>query len=148
MTSAFRIIPVWKYRNPTPKKFDGTSKTWIFFPRLKLMEKLTSFLRLNCLKRVLSPILTDHLLTLFKSIIPKVRRINLDDFNLFIHSVRELLWYGAPHHVKFKDRSCTLMELHQWPSGQGAGFPIQGSRVQKTTGWLQGRLSLSSFRGR
>ena len=22
--------------------------------------------------------------------------------------MRELLWYVAPHHVKFKDRSCTL----------------------------------------
>ena len=53
-------------------------------------------------------ILTDLLLTLFKSIILGVCRINLDDLNLFIFSVRELLWYVAPHHVKFKDRSCTL----------------------------------------
>ena len=53
-------------------------------------------------------ILTDLLLTLFKSIIPRVRRINLDDFDLFILSVRELLWYVVPLHVKFKDRSCTL----------------------------------------
>ena len=41
----------------------------------------------------------------------------------------------------------------EWPSGQGAGFPIpldSESRgpVPKTTGWLQGRLSLSSFGGR
>ena len=53
-------------------------------------------------------ILTDLLLTLFKSIIPGVRQINLDDFNLIILSVRELLWYVVPLHVRFKDRSCTL----------------------------------------
>ena len=52
-------------------------------------------------------ILTDLLLTLFKWIIPGVRWINLDNFNLFILSVQELLWYLAPHHVKYKDRSCT-----------------------------------------
>ena len=53
-------------------------------------------------------ILTDFLLTLFKSIILGVCRINLDDFNLFILSVWELLWYVVPLHVKFKDRSCIL----------------------------------------
>ena len=52
-------------------------------------------------------ILTDLLLTLFKSIILGVRWINLDNFNLFILSGRKLC-YVAPHHVKFKDRSCTL----------------------------------------
>ena len=46
-------------------------------------------------------ILSDLLLT-FKSIIPGVHRINLDDFKLFIFSVWELLWYVALHHVKFK----------------------------------------------
>ena len=44
-------------------------------------------------------ILTDLLLTLFKSIIPGVCQINLDDFKLFILSVQELLWYMTPHHV-------------------------------------------------
>ena len=53
-------------------------------------------------------ILTDFLLTLFKSIILGVCRINLDDFNLFILSVWELLWYVVPLHIKFKDRSCIL----------------------------------------
>ena len=44
-------------------------------------------------------ILTDLLLTLFKSIIPWVCQINLDDFNLFILSVQELLWHMTPRHV-------------------------------------------------
>ena len=34
---------------------------------------------------------------------------------------------------------CFLME--QWPSGQGAGFPIQGSRVQNH--WVAPRLTQS-----
>ena len=29
--SVFQISTVWKYRNLTSKKFDGSSKTWIFF---------------------------------------------------------------------------------------------------------------------
>ena len=53
-------------------------------------------------------ILSDLLLTLFKSIIPKAHQTNLDDFKLFIPSVWQFLWYVAPYHVKFKDRSCTL----------------------------------------
>ena len=55
------------------------------------MKKSTLSLQLNCLKTSLAALLTDLLLTLFKSIIPGVRRINLDDFNLYILSVRELL---------------------------------------------------------
>ena len=53
-------------------------------------------------------ILSDLLLTLFKSTILGVCQISLDDFKLFILNVQELLWYVAPHQVKFKDRSCTL----------------------------------------
>ena len=41
-------------------------------------------------------ILSDLLLKLFLSIILGVYRINLDDFKLFILSVRELLWYVTP----------------------------------------------------
>ena len=37
--------------------------------------------------------------------------------------------------------------MEQWPSGHGAGFPIQGSRVQNH--WVdQGWVSLTSFKGR
>ena len=99
-----------------------------FFPRLQIPEKVDMFaqfiesgdeeidiasaVKLSqnefCRPGNGKIILTDLLLTLFKSIIPRVRRINLDDFNLFILSLRELLWYVALHHVKFKDRSCTL----------------------------------------
>ena len=50
-------------------------------------------------------ILSDLLLTLFKSIILGVYQINLDDSKLLILSVWELLWYVGPHHLKFKDRN-------------------------------------------
>ena len=82
---------------------------------MKKLNRLTSFLQLNCLKNEFCGpvngkiILTDLLLTLFKSIILGVCRINLYNFNLFILSVWELLWYMVPLHVKFKDRSCTLL---------------------------------------
>ena len=99
-----------------------------FFPRLQISEKIDMFtqfiesgdeeigivsavkLSQNEICRPVNGkiILTDLLLTLFKSIIAGVRPINLDAFNLFIPSVRQLLWYVAPHHVKSKDRSCTL----------------------------------------
>ena len=86
------------------------------FPRLQISEKIDMFAQfiesgdeeIGIVSVNGKIILTDLLLTLFKSIIAGVRPINLDDFNLFILSVRQLLWYVAPHHVKFKDRSCTL----------------------------------------
>ena len=53
-------------------------------------------------------ILTDLLFTLFKSIILGVCHINLNDFNLFILSMWEVLWYVPPNHNKFKHRSCIL----------------------------------------
>ena len=56
-------------------------------------------------------ILTDLLLTLFKSIIVGVCWINLDKFNLFI------LCYVAPHDIKFKDISCTLPSQLIWFCG-------------------------------
>ena len=62
-------------------------------------------------------ILSDLLLKLFLSIILGVYRINLDDFKLFILSVRELLWYVTPHHVKFKDGSCMLPSQLIWFCG-------------------------------
>ena len=99
-----------------------------FFPRLQIPEKLDMFtqfvergneeidivsavkLSQNEFCRPVNGkiILSDLLLVFFKSIIPGVRRITLDDFKLFILSVWERLWYVAPHHVKFKDRSSTL----------------------------------------
>ena len=87
-------------------------------PRLQISEKIDLFTQfierrdeeIDVAVAVVNEktILSDLLLKLFLSIIPGVYRINLDDFKLFILSVRELLWYVTPHHVKFKDGSCML----------------------------------------
>ena len=91
--------PVWKYRNRTSKKFDRVHMFTQFIDSGDEEINVVSAVKLSqnefCHPVNRKIILSD--LLLFKSVIPGVRRINMDDFKLFILSMRELfLVRGSP----------------------------------------------------
>ena len=59
-------------------------------------------------------VMHDLIILKFQSVISGVQNQHLEDFKLLIGSVRELLWYMAPHKGKFSARNCPIPTFFQF----------------------------------